>query len=259
MVNTKADASNTDLIIAYKDCSDFSLDNLRYLVDVCPTNIIVIYDEKEPKDYILNNKIKYIKNTHGRCWAKIHNQGIRDSDSQYAILSAWRSRPTEEHFQKIFDNLNNGFAFVDLCIMHFTALNKQIVGKFGLLDEGFKFGHCEDWDLYNRIWAANLGIYITNEVPELKKITTWTSEEKIGPFNAENYQYYKSKWQSVGRELIQLKKELNYSDRKLFKDKYGVGEFLSSEHSVIGEHWAKGQCFEAYDKYTDATKISFSI
>jgi hypothetical protein len=259
MVNTKADVHNTDTVIAYKDCSEFSLDNLRYLLDVCPTNIVVIYDEKEPEDYILNSKIRYIKNEGGRCWSKIHNQGIRQTDSQYVILSAWRSRPTEEHFQKVFDNLNKGFAFVDLCLLHFTALNKQVVGDFGLFDDGFKFGHCEDWDFYNRIWAANLGVYLTYEIPELEKVTTWSAEKKIGPFNAENYKYYKSKWQNVGKELFQLKNEVNYSDRKLFREKYGVGEFLSGEYSVIGDHWAKGQCFEAYDKYTNISKISFSI
>ena len=259
MLENKADVNNTELVIAYKDCSDFSLDNLRYLLDVCPTKIVVIYDEKEPKDYILNDKIRYIKNEGGRCWSKIHNQGIRETESQYVILSAWRSRPKVEHFQKVFDNLNNGFAFVDLCLLHFTALNKQVVGKFGLFDEGFKFGHCEDWDLYNRIWSGNYGVYLTNEIPELKKTTTWSDNNKIGPFNAENYQYYKSKWQSVGRELIQLKKEVNYSDRKLFREKYGVGEFLKAEHSVIGDHWAKGQCFEAHDKFTDSTKMSFSL
>jgi len=138
MLENKADVNNTELVIAYKDCSDFSLDNLRYLLDVCPTKIVVIYDEKEPKDYILNDKIRYIKNQGGRCWSKIHNQGIRETESQYVILSAWRSRPKVEHFQKVFDNLNNGFAFVDLCLLHFTALNKQVVGKFGLFDEGFK-------------------------------------------------------------------------------------------------------------------------
>jgi len=254
-----ATPENTTLVIPYKDSSDFAKDNLQHLIEKSPSKILVIYDEGDPSSYIIHPKVTYMKNKGGRCWSKINNQGIRDSDTEYVILAAWRFRPTEEHFNKMYENLNKGYAFVDMALLHFTGFSKHVLSQFGFMDEGYKFGHCEDWDFYNRIAMSGLGAYVTWEIPEIPKETSWVSDNKIGPFNADNYQYHNEKWKSLGKELILLKKELNVADRKLFKGKYEDRDYLKSEDSFIGEHWAKGQCFTAYDKFTDATKLSFAL
>ena len=254
-----ANEKTTTLFLPLKDKSEFALEALKYYIEVSPCKILVMYEEGLPEDYIVNDKVSYVKNTSGRCYSKIHNNGIKHTDTEFVILTAWRSRPTIEHFHKVFEKLSEGYAVVDLCLMHFTSFGKDVLSKIGWFDEGFIFGHCEDWDFYNRIIMSKLAAYITNEVPEVKKETTWTAGRKIGPFNAENYEYYMSKWKKINRDLYLMKKEVNFKDRFFYENQYSNFKYLDNKHTFVEDSWVKKQHFDAIDRVIDETQMKFFL
>lgn len=254
-----ANKDTTTLFLPLKDKSDFAIEALKYYIEVSPCKILVMYEEGEPNDYIANKKVTYVKNTNGRCYSKIHNDGIKKTDTQFVILTAWRSRPTIEHFEKVFEKLSQGYAVVDLCLMHFTAFGKDVIKEIGWFDEGFIFGHCEDWDFYNRIIMSKLAAYITNEVPEVKRETTWTAGRKIGPYNAENYEYYISKWKKIDRTLHLMKKEVNFKDKNLYASEFRDRKYLDNSFTHVVDSWVKKQHFDAIDKVIDETQMKFVL
>lgn len=195
---------------------------LKCLLNNSDLNIICIDDFGHDSDYVNDDRIKFIHNTNTterQPLVKIWNQCIKECPTDNVIITSWRQRPTNEHFNIINEKLNDRFGMVTFDGLHFFGFNKHLLSKIGFFDEGFTRGQYEDTDWFNRIATANIAMY-AGDVSEQRIIngqyvnSTWLDGVE------ENRTYYQSKWVEdvPNNRLIQNKEEVNYSDREIFKD-----------------------------------------
>lgn len=237
----KATFQNSSIIMPIARCEEFAIKAIKHNLDNSPCDILVLYDEKEPKDYILDPRIKYLKNEQGRNFPKILNQLIKYCPTDNILYCNWKWRPTFENYQTIIDKMNEGFGLVEiappLLVMGF---NKYLMSKIGLFDERFVGGHCVDWDLMFNMYYYDIAHYCIDQcekdyslaTPYNPTYTSWYGD--CG--NKENYIKFDIKWKEEKDHLKRTMREKNYKDRVLFES-YEKTEYLPYSKSEINVPW----------------------
>lgn len=232
------------ILMPVAKCNDFARQAIGHLLENFDNNIHVLYDENEPKDYVSNERIKYIKNQYGRNFPKILNQLFISNEKQFGFLCNWRQRPKKANIEFAIDKINSGFGFVDLeSPLLCSVYSNHIFSKIGLIDERYIGGHCIDWDIVYTLKYHNIAHYCVKiEKPDYSlassenpTYSTWHND----PSNVLNYSKFDIKWNFDGKTLKRILREKNYNDRKLFEIKFKEIEYLPHSKSVIEIKWVK--------------------
>jgi len=224
---SNANPENTTILLPIANNLSLSNQCIQHLIDHSPCKVIVFYDYHNEADYIQHEKITYIKNQGATGLVNIWNKCIDICPTEYVVLQGWRSRPSEDDFQRMFTKLNEGFGMVALKALHFFAFSKYLLTKVGFFDTGFTTGQLEDTDFFNRCCLENIGIYVSDDMYEVSYQSTWLANP------TPNIMYYKSKWREEPPNLIMLKPEKNYNDRTIYSGLYSDREYKTFEQSEL--------------------------
>jgi GT2 family glycosyltransferase len=132
--------------------------------------------------------------------------------------------PTNNDVNRLLELLDQGYAMVAFYRLAFFGFKKQLLRKIGMFDERFVGGGFEDDDFYIRLKEANLGVYISHEIPYNKSSSGWNYSLAQG--------HFVDKWGDVA-QIGELKRTLEEEQYQ-----YDLGtevpvEFLSWNQSVI--------------------------
>ena len=258
-----ASFENSTIVSPVIDCSDFARKNINFHLENSDCNIVILYDQGNPEDYVVNDRVTYVKNQAGRHFPKILNQLIVSCPTEYVLYCNWRYRPTRENHQLAFDKLNEGYGAVDLSgPLQYTAFSKHLIGVIGFFDEKYVGGHCVDWDFINNLFLYDIAHYnpdicygdfslATRGNPTF---TTWHGN--CG--NAENYVYFPQKWNKNGSELVRTLKEINFNDKHQYQNKFESRKYLPFINSYTEVQWVKDQ-MNGMTARKDGTSLSFTI
>jgi len=197
--------------------------------------IILIDDNSDSRiKYFKDGKINVIYNETKKSLTQLWNQGVKTSKTKNVIICSHKARPKKKDFQKLNSLLDEGYGMVALGGFHFFGFNKSLCNYVGMFDEGFTQGWYEDNDFLNKLVINNVSYYLSEEIDEIKTESSWESS------HLENKNYYFTKWSEQGDTIVQLKEDLNLSDKEFFKKskiKYKTHEF--SVHLIHGYRFYK--------------------
>jgi hypothetical protein len=106
----------------------------------------------------------------------------------------------------------------------FFGFKKQLLRKIGMFDERFVGGGFEDDDFYIRLKEADLGAYITHEIPYAKSQSGWNYNLARG--------HFVNKWGNIAETGI-VKRILQEEQYQYNLGSDVPAEFLSWSQSVI--------------------------
>ncbi len=109
-------------------------------------------------------------------FSKLVNACAETCPTEIVIIMSDKVSPSSEHVQKTLALLDEGYAFVGLYRFGFFGFKKELFRKIGPLDERFVGGGYEDEDYYIRLKESDLSIYLTEEVPYTKTVSSWNYE-----------------------------------------------------------------------------------
>lgn len=233
---------NLTILMPVAKCNDFAIIAIKHLLENFDNQIIILYDEKSPQDYIENKQVRYIKNQYGRNFPKILNQLFQANQTDFGFLCNWRQKPKKNNIEFALNKLYEGYGFVDLASPLLNSIyHNNIFSKIGFIDERYVGGHCVDWDIVYTLLYNNIAHYCEDiEKPDYSlaskenpTFTTWVGD--CG--NQGNYLKFDIKWNVKSGILQRLMKEKNYVDRNYYEFKKYNNEFLTYEKSVINIPW----------------------
>jgi hypothetical protein len=173
---------------------------------------------------IFPDPVKYFDGTGYPSFSKLVNCCVESADTEIVILMSDKVMPTKHDVDRFLKLLDQNYAMVAFYRLAFFGFKKQLLRKIGMFDERFVGGGFEDDDFYIRLKEANLGAYITHEMPYVKSQSGWNYNLAQG--------HFVNKWGNVA-ETGKIKRILNEE-----KYHYDLGapvptEFLPWDHSVI--------------------------
>jgi hypothetical protein len=186
-------------------------------------------------DYFYNQNITVCRNKKKQSLTESWNQGVEMSNTDNIIICSHKSRPNKENFLKLENLLNDGYGLVALGGFHFFGINKFLITKIGMFDEGFKVGMWEDNDVLNKLVVNDIAYYLSEEVQDLRGASGWENSF------IENKIYYDQKWEESGNKIIQKKPD-STNQRNLPTTNYILNykKNLDSYHGIL-----------SYKKYTE--------
>jgi hypothetical protein len=173
---------------------------------------------------IFPETVKYFDGTGYPSFSKLVNSCVASADTETVILMSDKVIPTNNDVNRLLELLNQGYAMVAFYRLAFFGFKKQLLRNIGMFDERFVGGGFEDDDFYIRLKEANLGVYITHEIPYTKSSSGWNYNLAQG--------HFVDKWGNI-TESGQVKRMLSEEQYN-----YNLGlevpvEFLSWDQSVI--------------------------
>lgn len=222
-------------------CNDYTIDLIQHMLDNFDNKIVVIYREKEPKDYIINSRIKYVKNTVEKHYAKIVNQSIRETETEYVLFNNWKAKPVYEDLVYGVNQLNKGYGWVDICPILVTSLfSKHLISKIGFLDEWYIHSFEVDWDLICTLRHYDIA-YCGQKISNYNKwVTMQGGTNSTGAFV--NYQKFTIKWKNTPNGFERLIKEKNYKDKDIYKNIFSERNYLKFKDSIIEDKYTVERC-----------------
>lgn len=145
----------------------------------CGTNDLNYYEN-------LRKKFPFVKLLNGTgypSFSKLVNDCIRDCPTEIFIFISFRVDPELEHFEKIVNLLNQGYAYVGLYRFAMFGFKKDLIRTIGFFDERYIGGCYEDDDFIIRLAEKNLPFYETEEVPYRSGVSTWNHSQTLSFFN----------------------------------------------------------------------------
>jgi hypothetical protein len=173
---------------------------------------------------IFPEPVKYFDGTGYPSFSNLVNSCVASADTETVILMSDKVIPTNNDVHRLLELLNQGYAMVAFYRLAFFGFKKQLLRKIGMFDERFVGGGFEDDDFYIRLKEANLGVYITHEIPYTKSSSGWNYNLAQG--------HFVDKWGNI-TESGQVKRMLS---EEQYNYKLGLEvpvEFLSWDQSVI--------------------------
>ena len=173
---------------------------------------------------ILPESVKYFDGSNYPSFSKLVNSCVVSADSETVIIMSDKVLPTNDHVQKLLNLLDQGYAFVALYRLAFFGFKKELLRKIGMFDERFQGGGFEDDDFYIRLKEADLGVYITHEVPYAKGQSGW------------NYSLAQVHFLAKWGDILQTGEVKRYLEEETYNYKLGPSkqcDFLPWNQSVI--------------------------
>jgi hypothetical protein len=173
---------------------------------------------------IFPEPVKYFDGTGYPSFSKLVNSCVASADTETVILMSDKVMPVNADITRLLELLDQGYAMVAFYRLAFFGFKKQLLRKIGMFDERYVGGGFEDDDFYIRLKEADLGVYITHEIPYEKSQSGWNYSMAQG--------HFVDKWSDVTQtgEIKRLLQEEQYQ--------YDLGtpvpvEFLPWDQSVI--------------------------
>jgi GT2 family glycosyltransferase len=173
---------------------------------------------------IFPEPVKYFDGTGYPSFSKLVNSCVASADTETVILMSDKVIPTNNDINRLLELLDQGYAMVAFYRLAFFGFKKQLLRKIGMFDERFVGGGFEDDDFYIRLKEANLGVYISHEIPYTKSSSGWNYSLAQG--------HFVNKWGDVA-QIGELKRTIEEEQYQ-----YDLGteipvEFLPWDQSVI--------------------------
>jgi GT2 family glycosyltransferase len=131
---------------------------------------------------IFPEPVQYFDGTGYPSFSKLVNSCVESADSETVILMSDKVIPTNDDVIRLLDLLDQGYAMVAFYRLAFFGFKKQLLRNIGMFDERFVGGGFEDDDFYIRLKEANLGVYISHEIPYTKSSSGWNYNLAQGHF-----------------------------------------------------------------------------
>jgi hypothetical protein len=138
-----------------------------YIISHRPQLIPPIIENLKPE--IIN----HFDGTNFESFSKLVNSCVAQCPSEIVILMSDKVMPNPNHIKKTIELLNKGYGFVSLYRFAFFGIKKELFRRIGVLDQHFLGGGGEDDDFYIRLKEADIGCYITEEIPYFPSETSW--------------------------------------------------------------------------------------
>jgi hypothetical protein len=168
--------------------------------------------------------VKYFDGTGYPSFSKLVNSCVESADSETVILMSDKVLPTANDIQRLLALLDQGYAIVAFYRLAFFGFKKQLLREIGMFDERYVGGGYEDDDFYIRLKEANIGVYITHEIPYNKSSSGWNYSLAQGHFVA--------KWGDI-HQHGQVKRNLTEEQYQYELGPAVTAEFLPWDQSVI--------------------------
>lgn len=168
-------------------------------------------------------------------WAKIINECMELSQTDYFFYVSHKNRPNREHFIKSIALLKSGYAIAGMFDMTFHGINKDLIRKIGPYDERYLNGGWEEVDMFWRCCENNIAVYANQESYYSWEKSTW----KYGGLS-----HYKKKWLEPEGD--------NYIHKIVEEEKYNYnfGEYKGTKFLPWTDSFIRGQ-EENKNKYRD--------
>jgi GT2 family glycosyltransferase len=187
------------------------------------------------KKSISPESVNYFDGAGYPSFSKLVNSCVASANAETVIVMSDKVMPTNKDVTRLLGLLDQGFALVALYRLAFFGFRKQLLRDIGMFDERYVGGGFEDDDFYIRLKEANMGVYITHEIPYTKSVSGWNYNLAQGHFI--------NKWNNIAEsgEIKRILPEEQYT--------YNLGpaapvEFLPWHKSVIQTNKVK-----KYTKY----------
>ena len=173
---------------------------------------------------IFPEPVKYFDGSGYPSFSKLVNSCVASADTETVILMSDKVTPTNDDINRLLELLDQGYAMVAFYRLAFFGFKKQLLRKIGMFDERFVGGGYEDDDFYIRLKEADLGVYITHEMPYEKSQSGWNYSMAQG--------HFVDKWSNV-TQTGEIKRLLQEEQHQ-----YDLGspvpvDFLPWDQSVI--------------------------
>lgn len=193
--------------------------------------ILIIDDASDNPDgsYIKNPRVRVVYNKKHVGLTKLWNQIIKESKTEYVIISGDKIRFKKKDFKIIEAKLRKGFALVGTYMMGGVhSFSKHLTTIIGMNDEGYKLSGFEDTDLMNKCLVNNLAFYLSSESEYIQIGSGW----KLNDYNGA---YYRSKWIEDKKKniLIQCREDQNIDDINYYKNDFRERKYLPFNKSEI--------------------------
>lgn len=234
-------AEDFTITIPLGTCDDYTIDLIQHYLKNYNNNIVVIYREKTPNDYVLNPRVKYVKNIEEKHYTKVFNQCIKECDSEYIFYNAWKVKPEKEEFLYAISKLNEGYGFVDLfpCLVS-SVFSKHLISKIGFLDERYSHSNEVDWDFICTLKHYDISYHGEKKTKLNKWITMQAGSNSNGRYD--NYHKFSVKWKNTEFGFKRLIQEKNYKDKNIYKNVFNERNYLPFKDSVIESEFIIERC-----------------
>jgi GT2 family glycosyltransferase len=173
---------------------------------------------------IFPEPVQYFDGSGYPSFSKLVNSCVASADTETVILMSDKVMPANEDVVRLLELLNQGYAMVAFYRLAFFGFKKQLLRNIGMFDERFVGGGFEDDDFYIRLKEADLGVYITHEIPYTKSSSGWNYSLAQG--------HFVNKWGNIIQN--------GNAKRMLSEEQYNYNlgpavpvEFLTWDQSVI--------------------------
>ena len=164
-------------------------------------------------------------------FSKLVNSCVAKCDTEIVIMMSDKVLPRAEHVHQVLSLINKGYGFVGLYRFAFFGFKKELLRRIGPMDERFIGGGFEDDDFYIRLHEANIGMYVSHDVPYTAAESSWDQTR--------TQEIFVDKW--VPDILPNTKLQDNIIKRRLpeISHNYDFGpsistKFLSWEYTKVG-------------------------
>lgn len=168
--------------------------------------------------------VKYFDGTGYPSFSKLVNSCVASAESETVILMSDKVLPNANDIQRLLALLDQGYAMAAFYRLAFFGFKKQLLRKIGMFDERYVGGGYEDDDFYIRLKEANLGVYITHEIPYNKSTSGWNYSLAQG--------HFVTKWGDI-HQHGQVKRRLTEEQYPYNLGPAVFADFLPWDQSVI--------------------------
>lgn len=176
---------------------------------------------------------KFIDGSNMKCYSRLINQAIQESNAEKVIICNDRARPTPEHLVRISNYLDAGYGLAGLYYFGLYGIKKDLIRKIGFLDERYIKGMYEDGDFVRRCNEADVAVVF---VEQANYVTLGTTFITANTYLAK--EHFENKWKHEGEYCYRFMPEEDYG--------YDIGplrgdKFLPWSESIIEDrlNWYK--------------------
>ena len=220
---------------------DYSLSVIEHLLKNFDNKIVIIYREGNPSDYILDSQIKYVKNTQEGIHPTHINEAIKETETEYVMLSNWKALPVLDDLKYAIEKLKLGYGIVDLFPNMICCLfSKDLISKIGFWDEWLTHNVEHEWDIFCRLRHYNIAYY-HEHVVKVGEFRTLHGGSRAHLGNANVAKWY-IKWKNTPDGYKMIFPEKNWKDKSMYKNVYPERQYLEFKDSHILERFHVERC-----------------
>lgn len=222
-------------------CDDYARNLINYFIENFEVKIVIVYRIGQPEDYVVHPRVKYVKNIVEKRHAMNLNQCIKESETEYILLSNWKYIFTREALLFAIDKLKNGYGLVDLLPCYgVTLFSKHLISIIGFYDEWLHHNYEHEWDQICRLKHYNIALYQEKKCTQISRRTMHQGSRSNEAFK--NYEKMAIKWKYTPDGFIMNFPEKNSNEKRMYKNQFQERTYLPFKDSHITFKYAYERC-----------------